>query len=182
MRTGDLEVEGATFFPGGVKMLEGPIRAARKAETKTEIDVRHIGPEWLPSLVPLAKRFHEASGVSEDLNSAHWITVWMQLLASGMGVIFVAFDGEKPVGMIGGLLAPSLYANQVEAIEAFWWVDPEARAHGTGADLLLKFEEFAKAAGAKKLIFSILESISSSAKALEGHGFTKAQQNYQKEL
>lgn len=68
-------------------------------------------------------------------------------------IVIVAQEEDKIIGVIGGLLAPSIFdENEIIAQEAMWYIDPEHRKGALGTDLLLFFEEIAKELGVNHIV------------------------------
>jgi len=64
-------------------------------------------------------------------------------------------SGDPATGMIGGILYPHYFNNEMIAQELFWWVSPLHR--GSGIKLLDAFEDWAKRRGADKIMMISLE-------------------------
>lgn len=68
-------------------------------------------------------------------------------------IVILAQDGDKIIGVIGGLLVPSIFdETEIIAQEAMWYIDKEYRKGTLGTDLLLVFEEVAKELGVNHIV------------------------------
>jgi N-acetylglutamate synthase-like GNAT family acetyltransferase len=68
-------------------------------------------------------------------------------------IVILAQEGEKIIGIIGGMLSPSIFdENEIIIQEAMWYVEPEYRKGTLGTDLLLLFEEIAKELGINHIV------------------------------
>ncbi len=65
--------------------------------------------------------------------------------------------GDKPQGMIAGIIYEHYFNTEVISQELFWWVDPESRG-GVGLKLLSAFENWSKDNGAEKIMMISLEA------------------------
>lgn len=83
---------------------------------------------------------------------------WLQLMALGMGYQYGAFDGEKPVGIMLGMVAPDMLSPTKQALECVWQVVPEYRKTGAGPKLMKMFEQDAKEAGCCRVVFGAATS------------------------
>ena len=71
------------------------------------------------------------------------------VLAASNGAIFVSDIDGSLTGMIGVLVYPHPFSNELTGFDLFWWVEPEARGHGVR--LMRAAEEWAKDRGATKM-------------------------------
>lgn len=109
-------------------------------------------PSDLPLLEPCAREFHAASSALGAFNLSQFIFIWAQLIADGMGVIFIDIERENIAGAIGGIVRKDLYSgnpSDLTAEECFWFVREGQR--GVGVELYRRFEAHARAKGAKSI-------------------------------
>ena len=68
------------------------------------------------------------------------------------GVLLIATMDEKPVGMIGLIVAPFMFNHGfLAAHEVVWWVDPAVQGLGVGSGLLQFAERHCRERGAKTM-------------------------------
>jgi len=110
--------------------------------------------------------------------------VWTVLLSLGLGEIFFAHNGEKVVGLFGGVFNPDPFNGLMTAAEQFWYVLPEAR--GTKASLRLfdMFEEEAKARRCSRILMLRLEGEFADilSRLYERRDYKMAEQTFVKEI
>ena len=116
--------------------------------------IRKITKDEIPILASLGEEFYKASGLSGSFNMAHFTAQWTVLLDAGMGVIFVAFDGETPIGVLAGIKTQDLNSGIWQAGEMAWFVTEKHR--GQGIRLLKTFEAWAKEQGCKRIAMAYL--------------------------
>ena len=111
--------------------------------------IRRATEEDLDALVSLGLAFHAGSPYRDRFSptpermraTAAWV------LANG--ALFLAVR-EAPVGMMGAVVMPDLFAGELYGSELFWWVNPDAR--GLGLRLLREAERWARSQGAVKFV------------------------------
>jgi GNAT superfamily N-acetyltransferase len=92
----------------------------------------------------------------------------------------LAMDGDKPVGMLGGMINNFIFGNIKMAVEIAWWIEPEYRKSGYGKELIEAFEFWAKKNGCAFVTMSFLED--KPAKFYENVGYSFAEKSYIKRL
>lgn len=70
---------------------------------------------------------------------------------------FVAMDGDKPAGMIGGMINYFIFGGIKMCTEIAWWVEPEYRQSGVGKELIEALEYWAKKTDCKFVTMSALD-------------------------
>lgn len=107
---------------------------------------------------------------------------WGSLIEQNIGFILGLFSGEKLVGAFGAIVAEDLNDASLVANECFWFVMPEAR--GRGFELLLSYEEEAKARGAVRCSMIHLLNLMPEklAHIYERRGYVAVETSYFKEL
>lgn len=99
----------------------------------------------LPKLVEIAKSFFAEAGLPAKLVPAVWVQKWAALINAGVGFILKKEVNGEPVGALGFVATEDLNDGELTANEAFWFILPQYR--GRGFELLMKYEEEAKAMG-----------------------------------
>lgn len=120
------------------------------------------------SCVDVGERFHAQSGFADFAPfDEETFAKTLTLLVTGHlpGGMFVVERDQQIVGIAAFVLFPSYFNGAaLAAQELFWFVEPEHR-DGAGADLLMKMELAAQAAGASIFIMAALSTIKSEAMA-----------------
>lgn len=113
------------------------------------------------------------------VNKERWYQIAKVICDSGIG--FIALDGEKRVGMIGGLVSGNLFnPEMVKTTVITWYVLPEYRSTRVPSLLLKNMEEEARIAG-KGLTFSLFSSTKIKDSTLEKKGYLLTEMSYTKE-
>ena len=112
--------------------------------------VRRIMPSGLGKLLPMAESFWLEGKMPGIFNPVSFVSSWLTVLDSGMGVIWVLEDENKVIGTLGCGIYRDLNTGDLVASEFFWYVLPDHR--GRGILLLREFEKWAKNIGAKRVI------------------------------
>lgn len=130
----------------------------------------------IPALVEMGRKFHAVSGYGDvpyDENTM--VDLFITLVHSG-GIFVV---GDKPVGMIGGVVFPVFFnRGSLMAQELFWW----SESPGAGKALLDTFEAWAKSLGAERIVMMALDALESDrvGDILKRRGYVPAESNYMK--
>ena len=136
-----------------------------------KITVEHLEEQDLQWAVDTAayRMLTEELGRPELFNREHLFLV----VKKGMdeGTVFVAKEGETPVGMLGALLFPSLFNPEIVVLaEVMWWVNPDHRKSRAGALLLKAFDDLGTLLKCEKTL-SILPSSEINVQSLEKRGY-----------
>lgn len=130
----------------------------------------------IPALIEMGRKFHAVSGYGDmpyDENTM--VDLFITLIRNG-GLFVV---GDKPVGMIGGVVF-SVFFNrqQLMAQELFWW----SESPGAGKALLDTFEAWAKDMGAEHVVMMALDVLDGArvGEILKRRGYLPAESNYMK--
>lgn len=130
----------------------------------------------------LAAQFYATSQHLKGFDLARFCSLWARLIETGAGVIFVADDGTKLRGAIGGVAYPDPYSGRSAATEFFWFVSPESR--GCGLKLYREFECWAREQACSEIQMVYLsDSMPERLRATyERLGFHEVETRYAKEL
>lgn len=109
---------------------------------------------------------------------------WTVLLEMGLGEIFFAHNGEKVIGLFGGVFNPDPFNGLMTAAEQFWYVLPEARGSRVSLQLFDRFEEEAKARRCTRILMLRLEGEYAEvlSRLYERRGYKPAEQTFVKEI
>ena len=105
-----------------------------------------------------------------------------KIIATNIGILFLAYDNSKLIGMICGIKYPDFLTGLLTATELFWFVDKRKR--GVGLKLLSKFESWARKENCKNIIMMHLsDSMPETVKTIyEKKGYKHLESHYIKEL
>lgn len=111
--------------------------------------IRPLQPDEVPVLLEGARMFFDEGKLPGKLNEASFVEGWQKFLASGIGILFAAFEGDKFCGAIGGSVFGDFPTGDLVATEFFWYTLPGKR--GSGLRLLRAFEDESRRRGAKRI-------------------------------
>ena len=111
-----------------------------------------------PPLIRFGENFYDSLDYKDipycETSAARWFDFMRDL-----GVLFIALDGIKPIGMAGGVFSKFIFNDAYEVgAELLWWVEPEYRRSGVGAQLLAALENSAYARGAARWSMVAIEA------------------------
>lgn len=115
--------------------------------------IREATVEDVPACMPAARTFHEASPYRDlAFDEARTAQFLAGLISTGKA--WLALDGERIVGGLGGCLVRPYFSMGLIAQEMFWFMAASARGGMTAGLLLRKFEAWAQAEKADGLSLS----------------------------
>lgn len=116
-------------------------------------------PEDFDTVYTMCKKFIEQTVYNEYMNEDVFKTIVQSFLTdtSNERVGILAFEDDKPIGMIGGAIAYFIFGGVKYATEVAWWVEPEYRKSGIGKELIEAFEYWANQVGCKFVSMSALD-------------------------
>jgi len=146
--------------------------------------ITRLTEKTLSQIDEIGKSFAEEASYPGGWSWFSFSKMWVPLLVSQLGTIFVVEDAGKLVGALGAIFIPDPYSGQLTAMEQFWYVLPSHRKTRAGMDLFQAFQEEAKKRQVKKLVMVHLASLTpeSLQKFYEANGFRLAEQTFWKEL
>jgi GNAT superfamily N-acetyltransferase len=108
----------------------------------------------LRALAGAPAAFASTLAAESTLDRDHWTQLVDEAVAGQAGTIVTALEGEQWVGMAAGG-----WVDREHGIARLWglWVDPAARATGTGAALVGAVRDWAAARGATFVRLGIIE-------------------------
>jgi len=159
---------------------------------KTDIDitVRPIGVRELYQVAQYIPAFYEEfgghpMGQAYEYDPDAFIVTWIDWLRQPNYVLLGAFDGDKWIGGLGGMINKHPYTiDTLMGIEHFWYVVKEYRKSGVGKKLIDAFEAWLKERGVKYMIMLYINGGPSEmmAKFYEKEGFVPMEQQVCKEV
>lgn len=108
--------------------------------------IREATLEDIPRILDIGRRFCSLAG--QQFNEPVLAQSLAEMITADSSVILVS-DG----GVIAGIAYPYYFSGELVAQELFWWAD------SGGLKLLQAFEEWARNAGAKRVLMICLESV-----------------------
>jgi GNAT superfamily N-acetyltransferase len=137
-----------------------------------------------PALVIFGRHFYEQTQYLKVPYSPAGFADWCGLML-GHGLLFVADDRERLVGMIGGVSMPFIVnpEHRVGA-ELIWWLEPDHRGTGAGDLMMDAIEAAAKELGCVYWSMMSLEAVNPAAAAriYTRRGYKLAEHTFCKEL
>lgn len=147
------------------------------------MEVRFAQESDWPVVLEYVRNFHKQSVYSDIPVTEDCHSLFQLILSQNM--LVVVEDGNKVVGICGGLVAPIPFNPKLTmAQELFWWIEPEYRDGGAGKQLLEGYQLACKANGVALLFLSSLEGVEPE-KAdyiYKRYGFEKAENVYAKKV
>lgn len=105
--------------------------------------VRRATVEDLPKLSACAEEFYAASKFLRKFDLSRFVAMWSSLLNSDTGVIFLLVDGDMITGMIGAMVYPEAYSDEIILQEFFLFIRKEHRGGFGLLRLYRALEEYA---------------------------------------
>lgn len=160
-------------------------RTERSLEVNTII--RHACLTDIDFIIDLICEFHE-----ESLQHYGFLMNRETLKQTVKGFIdkpdrvgLVVEYGDVIVGVMGGVIAPSIFDNQqIICQEAIWYIDKNHRGGSTGLKLLRRFEEESALKGAHMVAMIHMNNLNPEilSKFYHRNGYVSVETHYMKEL
>lgn len=149
------------------------------------MDIRNAEAGDIPAIVGMGADFYPhtpyaAAGIPFCPDTVEAIARLMQQ----SGILLVADNGGRLVGMVGLVLAPFMFNAEFRtAHEVMWWCDPAAQGAGVGKALLAAVEPAARAAGAFSVqMLHLVNSPPQAAALYERLGYAHTETCYTKRV
>lgn len=148
--------------------------------------IRPATLEDVPAIAEMGERFHAEAGWADvaGYSVGDCAKSLIQMIETELGIVLVAEDGGRIVGIAGGLVFP-LYFNGAHKTgqELFLYVEP-GRRDGTGARLLQALEDEARLAGCESWIMIALDKVSPEAtgRLYQRRGYRAAEHSWIRRL
>lgn len=119
--------------------------------------IRRAAPDDKRELMTLARLMHEESPRFSRMSFAEGkaSSVIDFLIADPSGCAFVADDGDRIVGMMGGIVVEHFFSRALTASDLVLYVLPQHRGSSVAVRLVRQFEQWAIAAGACEVVLSV---------------------------
>ncbi len=144
--------------------MSGEVRRLRRDEGELLRQVR------LRALAESPRAFGAALADEAGLSREDWHERAAAGAAGEQQVVFVALDGQQPVGMAGGR-----WFERAESTVALWgmWVDPHARGTGLAGTLVDAVRDWASEVGARRLRLGVVDDAIAAIRLYERLGFRR---------
>lgn len=117
--------------------------------------IRAATHDDIPRLVELGQLLHDTSSyASSGINPEKVATLLGQLI-DGLGVVFAAEVGGEVVGGFAGAITEQWFSDDLIAFDYSLFIEPDKRHGLTALKLILAFQNWAKAKGAKEIRMGI---------------------------
>lgn len=132
----------------------------------------------------LGRLFADESGIPGGYDT-EWFNRYAGTMIDSQMEIYVAYEEKtsEAVGMVGLVFAPDIFAGDMVAYEAFWYIRKEDRGDGLGVAILEFAERAAKRRGANRIHMISLASLGPEVAELYlSKGYTELETIYHKHL
>ena len=126
--------------------------------------VRRATEQDLPEYVRLARRFHAASPVSTAIpfDPEGFGAFYLNSLENPDIGLWLAEQDNRILGIAGAVMYPMYFSpTHRVAQELWWWLEPEARGSGAGAEMYRLIEAWATKNEASAMFMIALEDANS---------------------
>ena len=118
-------------------------------ESVETITIRPATVRDLYVLADFIPAFHEEFGGVYRYDPDRFLMAWLDWLRLPSHALFVAVDGDRVIGSIGGEVEAHPYTpGALMGREYFWYIEPASRKSGAGKQLLDAFTAWVKECGA----------------------------------
>lgn len=133
----------------------------------------------IPAIMPMIAAYRDAVRPDLQMQPRTQQKVLQSLIDHPRGCALVA-DEDGIIGALLGQAVPAMWWPELIADMTFWWVNPPSRGGRASAHLLIAFERWAVAVGARKIGASYTGK--SAATFLGRHGYRFAETRMIKDL
>lgn len=130
-------------------------------------------------ILEMAMKFMAVSGYQDYADEDVIATLINNFLTGKQNEMIILL--QPGVGFLAGMSSPFVFGQHLIASEVAWWIEPDRRKEGTGAELVEAFEYWAKnVAGCTMITLTSLDD--SVGKFYEKKGYKLYERAYMKEL
>lgn len=146
--------------------------------------IRRATQADMESILTMGERFYRSSHYSGWADFCRESSRKLVQMVIDTGVLMIAQEDGKDVGMVGLVVAPFMFNNdKLGAYEVFWWVEPEARGGMTAWRLLKSIDQVCADMGVASIQMVVLsDSPEQAAKMYERAGYTHSETSFTKIL
>jgi len=147
------------------------------------MEIKPICRFKLRALAAGAKEFYASSKFLRSFEIDRFVEFWRPIIASELGVIFIAEDDGEIIGAIAGMAVPEPYSGDLVVSEFFWFVRPGHRG-SAGLRLYEALEYWARQKGAKTMrMVHLMDSMPEKlARIYKRLGYEQVETLYSKDL
>jgi hypothetical protein len=137
----------------------------------------------IPAVAELGEPFFREASAPGKFDRQSFIAAWNGLIGSGVGSVHIVRKDDRVTAAFGGVCITDFNTGDPVAMEMFWFADPADRSI-ENLRLLRRFEEWAAAAGAKRVCMVHLKSINAERleRYYEKRGYVPLETYYWKDL
>lgn len=117
--------------------------------------IRAAKHDDIPRLVELGQLLHDTSSYASVGMNPEKVGKLLGQLIDGLGVVFVAEVSGEIVGGFAGAITEQWFSDDLIAFDYSLFIEPSKRQGLTALKLVLAFQEWAKAKGAKEIRMGI---------------------------
>lgn len=123
--------------------------------------IRKATADDYPGLIWLGRMMHQESPRYSRMtfSDAKCENLISRLTQSSMGLVLVAHEGREMVGMLGGVVMPYFFSDDLLAQELVVYVRPECRGGTTAVKLVRHFENWATSKGASEIQMGVTTGV-----------------------
>lgn len=149
------------------------------------LNVRVAGLEDMPDIIEMSRQFYNESGYPPHIFSEERVEETLLFLDGQPHVIILALDGDRPCGMLIGVLTQLSFSQLKIAVELAWYLEPDFRGTRKAFDLINAYEHWAKnvvQADAVQMVSLTSLNPDKLQKLYERRGYQKMEETYVKWL
>lgn len=117
--------------------------------------IRAATHDDIPRLVELGQLLHDTSSYATSGINPEKVAKLLGQLIDGLGVVFAAEVGGEVVGGFAGAITEQWFSDDLIAFDYSLFIEPSKRQGLTALKLVLAFQNWAKAKGAKEIRMGI---------------------------
>lgn len=117
--------------------------------------IRAATHDDIPRLVELGQLLHDTSSYARSGINPEKVATLLGQLIDGLGVVFAAEVGGEVVGGFAGAITEQWFSDDLIAFDYSLFIEPSKRQGLTALKLVLAFQNWAKAKGAKEIRMGI---------------------------
>ena len=130
-------------------------------------------------IVDMAMKFMATTGYTEYSNEETITQLVNNILTGKQNEMIILL--EPGVGFLAGMSSPFVFGPHLIASEIAWWIEPDKRQNGVGAELVDAFEYWAKNV-ANCTVITLTSLDDSVGKFYEKKGYALHERAYMKQL
>jgi hypothetical protein len=114
--------------------------------------VQDFRPEVQQAFIALGTFAHKESAHRHmTMDIGYGLKNLHEYVQSDSSGVWIAWDGEQPVGFFVGKVHPLFFSKDLVAVDTVWYVLPKSRGSRVGLQLLELFEKWSESKGVKDI-------------------------------